>query len=95
MSLPKFPARRETVEIDGEFIAIRSLTRHEQAQFQKMVAAGVEWDELEMAVIAAGTETELEEVRDWYRATPGDVAERLSTAIRVLSGLDGEAQKSG
>lgn len=95
MSLPKFPARRETIEIEGEFIPIRSLTRAEAAAFQKMVAADSPWDELEMAVIAAGTDTDLEEVRDWYKATPGDVAERISTAIRQLSRLDGEAQKSG
>lgn len=95
MSLPKFPARRETIQIDDEFIPIRSLTRAEAAQFQKMVAAEVDWAELEMAVIAAGTDTDLDEVREWYKATPGDVAERISTAIRVLSRLDGEAQKSG
>lgn len=94
MTLPKFPARKETVEIDGEFIPIRSLTRGEQAQMQQIVEGGLHWSELEMAVIAAGTDTPLDEVREWYAATPGDVAEQLSDAIRVLSRISEGAQKS-
>ena len=95
MSLPKFPTRRETIEIDGEFISLRSLTRAESARFQKAGAAGIAWDDLEMEVIAAASETPLDEVREWYETVPPDVVETITDAIRRLSGLTEEAQKSG
>lgn len=95
MSLPKFPTRRETIEIQGEFIPLRSLTRAESARFQKAGAAGMAWDELEMEVIAAASETPLDEVAEWYQHVPPDVVEIITDAIRKLSGLAEEAQKSG
>lgn len=95
MSLPKFPAPRTTVEIDGEFIEIRGLTRAEAARCQKMVEGAQDWAALEIAVIAAGTDTAAEEVADWYGKTPSHVAEELFNAIRVLSRIEEGASKSG
>jgi len=94
VSLPKFNLPRETVTIDGEFIEIRGLTRAEAATLQKMVADGVAWDHLERAVIAYGTEHPPDEVAEWYRTVPAHVADQLSSAIKTLSRLDEEAQKS-
>lgn len=94
MSLPKFPHRRQTVDIDGTFIEIRSLTRDEQAKLQRVVESGRHWSDLEKEVIAYGTDSTLEEVADWYENTPGDICEAVSDAIRVLSKVSGEAQKS-
>ena len=94
MSLPKFPARRSTIDIDGSFIEIRSLTRGEQAHLQQIVEAGRHWSDLEKEVIAYGTDTPLADVEEWYQATPGDICERISDAIRELSKLAEGAQKS-
>lgn len=94
MSLPKFPHRRETVEIEGTFIEIRSLTRGEQARLQRIVEDGRHWSDLEKEVIAIGTDSTLEEVSDWYANTPGDICEAVADAIRVLSRVTEEAQKS-
>lgn len=94
MSLPKFPHRRETVEIEGSFIEIRSLTRAEQAHLQSVVESGRHWSDLEKEVIAYGTDSTLEEVAEWYANTPGDICEAVTDAIRVLSRVTEEAQKS-
>ena len=95
MSLPKFHLPRETVEIDGEFIEIRGLTAAETARFEKMVATGAAWDQLEIGVIAAGTETPEDEIAIWYQDNPRHVATALSNAIRRISRVDEEARKSG
>lgn len=95
MSLPKFPHRRSTVEIDGTFVEIRSLSRGEQASLQKVVESGRHWSDLEKEVIAYGTDSTLEEVTEWYANTPGDICEAVSDAIRVLSNISEEAHKSG
>ena len=43
MSLPKFDAQRKSIDVDGEIVLIRSLTRKEVAQAQQVQrAAGVE-----------------------------------------------------
>lgn len=94
MSLPKFPLPRETVEVDGEFLQIRGLTRAEAARFQKMVEAEVPWDKLEAAVIAAGCEVTVEEAEEWCAATSSHVVVAVTDAIKRLSRLEEGAEKS-
>jgi hypothetical protein len=96
VSLPKFDPERKSLDVDGEVVLIRSLTRKEVAQAQQLGAAGGgDWSELELFVIACGTDTPLEETREWYAKAPNHVPATISDAIRELSRIDEEAQKSG
>lgn len=98
MTLPKFPHEHASVDIDGEIILVHGLSRREVAQAQKLSRAAEDtgdWSELEIFVIACGTDTPIEEVRDWYGTVPNHVAPTVSNRIRELSRIDEEAQKSG
>ncbi len=95
MSLPKIATTYETVDIAGSLFDVRTITRAEAARFQKMQEAGAARDELEIAVIAAATDTPTDEVRGWYETTPGWAAEELIGHIKRISRFDEDAQKSG
>jgi len=95
VSLPKILTAHETVEIEGEAFDIRALTRAEAARCQKMVRDGVSLADLEIAVIAAGTDTPRDEAKAWYETTPSHAVDQLIIAIKDLSRLDEGAQKSG
>lgn len=93
MSLPKVATDFETVEVAGAVFDLRGISRAEAARFQKM-AAGPS-DALEIAVIAAATDTPADEVKEWYAATPSWAVEELLGHVKRMSRLDGEAYKSG
>jgi hypothetical protein len=95
VSLPKIYAAIETVEVAGETFELRVITRAEAARFQKMILADAPGDELEVAVIAAATDTPAEEAREWYGATPAWAVNELLEHIQRTSKLDEGAQKSG
>lgn len=94
MSLPKIQLPRETIEVDGQFIEVRGLSRAEAARFQKMTEAGVPWDKLEAAVIAAGTDVSVEEAEEWQAGTPSPAVVAVTDAIKRLSRLEEGATKS-
>ena len=96
MTLPKILTPTRTVNIDGQDFDLRSLTRAEVALFQKQVSDN-KWTmaELEIAVIAAATDTPRDETKEWYEATPSMVVEELIVEIRAMSRMDEGAQKSG
>lgn len=95
MSLPKVPPVREAVEVDGTFIEIRSLTRAEAMRFAQMTEDGARGPDLEVAVLAAATDTDPDDTRSWYDNTPTNVVDVVLDAIKRLSKLDEGAQKSG
>lgn len=95
MSLPKIPAAREAVDVDGTFIEIRSLTRAEAMRFARMTDDGARGADLEIPVLAAATDTDPDETRAWYENTPTHVIDVVLEAIKRLSRLDEGAQKSG
>jgi hypothetical protein len=95
VSLPKIYAAIEAVEVGGERFELRVVTRAEAARFQKMIEAGAPGDQLEIAVIAAATDTPDEEVREWYDSAPSWAVEELLAHIKRTSRLDEGAQKSG
>lgn len=95
MSLPKIYSPIEPVSIAGETFELRCLTRADAARCQKMLEDGAPKDELEIFVIAAATETALDEVRTWYGDTPGYVVEELIEHISRISRLHEGASKSG
>lgn len=95
MTLPKIHAPHETVDVSGSIFDVRVITRAEAARFHKMQEAEAPKDELEIAVIGAATDTPLDDVREWYAATPTWAVEELLGHIKRMSRLDEEAQKSG
>jgi len=94
MSLPKVHTDHETIDIGGAIFDVRVITRAEAARFQKMTESDAGKDELEIAVIAAATDTPPAEVREWYAATPGWAVEELMGHISRISRLGEGAQKS-
>lgn len=94
MALPKVYNPHETIDVAGVLFDLRVITRAEAARFQKM-QTDAPVDELEMAVIAAATDTPLDEVREWYASTPAWAVEELIGHIKRISRLDEGAQKSG
>lgn len=95
MTLPKIHAPHEAVDVAGSIVDVRVITRAEAARFNKMQDAQAPKDELEIAVIAAATDTPADEVREWYGSTPTWAVEELLVHIKRMSRLDEEAQKSG
>jgi hypothetical protein len=94
VTLPKYHTAHETVDVEGELLDIRVITRAEQARFQKMVEAETPKDELESALLAVATDTPIDEVRAWYATTPGYVVEEIMGHISRISRLGEGAQKS-
>jgi hypothetical protein len=94
LTLPKVYSPIEPVEIGGVTFEVRSLTRAEQFQMQKMVEQKAPADESEIAMIAYATDTSIEEVREWYGKTPGWAINELIAVILKVSRLDEGAQKS-
>lgn len=93
MSLPKVQTDFEQVDVAGAVFDLRGITRAEAARFQKMADGPA--DALEIAVIAAATDTPADEVKEWYGQTPAWAVEELLVHIKRMSRLDGEAYKSG
>jgi len=95
VTLPKVPRNSETIDVAGAVFDVRAITRAEAARFQRMQEQGRPNDELEIAVIAAATDTPPDEVTDWYAATDGWAVEELIGHIKRISRFDEGAQKSG
>lgn len=95
MSLPKFLATHRTITVEGQDIDIRSLSRAEVGRIRKMADDGASLADLEIAVLAGGTDTPIDEVKAWYEDAPSPVVDPIIAAIRELSRVEEEgAQKS-
>lgn len=94
MGLPKIHTDHETVDVAGALFDIRVITRAEAARFQKMLEDNRGRDELEISIIAAATDTPIDEVREWYGQTPGWAVEQLIGHISRVSRFEEGAQKS-
>lgn len=95
MSLPKIATHHETVDVAGALFDLGSITAAQAARFHKMQEADCAKDELEVEVIGASTSTPLDEVWEWYAATPRWAVEELIVHIKRVSRLEEGAQKSG
>lgn len=96
MSLPKILANHRTITVAGAQIDIRSLTRAEVARLRDLVDRDAPLEEVEIEMVAAGTDTPKDEAREWYGATDSPVVDQVIAAIRDLSRVEEEeAQKSG
>lgn len=93
MSLPQVAVRRETVEIAGEKVEIRALTRAEAVRVKQLVekdlAAG------ERFIIQCATDSAASEVEEWYKAVEAGVVDALIDAAVKLSGIGEGAQFRG
>lgn len=89
MGLPSIACPTEEVDVGGQTITVRGLTRGETLEMQRTLAGGADLDVigLEVYLIAHGTDTPLEEARAWHAAAPSAVVEPLTSAISRLSGL--------
>ena len=95
MTLPKIHTSHETVDIAGSLFDVRVITRAEAAQFNRMQLDDAPKDELEIRVIAAATDTPVDETREWYAKTPTWAVEQLLAHVNRISRIGEEAQKSG
>lgn len=94
MTLPALPTRSEVVEVDGQDVKVRGLTRHEAFLVQRITADG-DIEGAEVQILAAGTDTPPEEVRAWYQGASNEQVGVLVDAVVRLSGLGEAARKSG
>jgi hypothetical protein len=93
MGLPVLPTRSEVVEVDGQEVKIRGLTRHEAFLVQRLTGDG-DIEGAEVQILAAGTDTPPDEVRAWYQGASNDSVGVIVDAVVRLSGIGEEARKS-
>jgi hypothetical protein len=87
--LPSIPLPADTVEIDGNTIDIKSLSRSAVLQLAKFQGAdGVnDADALEDFILAHGVGISLEDAHEWRSNTDPQIAGQVVEAILELSGL--------
>lgn len=85
MGLPPVPHHRALVDVGAdEKVEVRSVTRTEGAEIQKLVEAG-DPEAAEVALLAFGTDTARDEAAAWYGATAYNVVELVLQEIKRLS----------
>jgi hypothetical protein len=84
MALPKVALPTSSVEIGGETVEYRSLSRSEVLKIQAF--AGRE-DEAEDFIVACGTGVSIEEAHEWRESIDAMTAGPLIDGIILLSGL--------
>lgn len=84
MGLPHVPLPTETIEVAGEKLELRALSRAEVLRFQSL---GSDYDKAETFFVAQGTGFSEEEVKAWREQTPARVVDELVEAIARLTGL--------
>lgn len=85
MPLPTINLPRETVTLsDGSAVEVRGLTRGEAYDMRDHAE---DPRELEIRMLAYGTDVGLDEARAWHNTAPTAVIDPLVTAISRLSGL--------
>lgn len=86
MALPTVALPTGTVEIDGDTVPVRGLSRGEAMAMAKNVEDAAE---SEIALISHGLDTALADVREWYGGAPSHVVQKIVAKVMELSGLDG------
>jgi hypothetical protein len=85
MTLQGGPLARETVEVNGAAVEIRSLSRKETLELAKFTG---DPDAGEVYIIARATESSEDEVRVFRETTNALEIDNLLDAILKLSGID-------
>lgn len=93
MTLPAVPLPTDKVDVAGEQVEVRGLSRLEVARLGTGVYAGKN-DDAEVFVLSRGANISEDEARAWLGAVHADVAGPVLDRICELSGLGEGAQKS-
>ena len=85
MGLPVIAYAKSSVTFDtGESLEVHGLSRGDTLKVDPEKA---EPKEVEINLIASGTDLPIEEVRAWYNVTPSGEVEKVIREILTLSGL--------
>jgi hypothetical protein len=91
MALPVSPLATATVEIAGETVEYRSLSR---AQALALNGYRGREDEAEVFILECGTGCTTEEAKEFRESNDTDTAGRLIDGILILSGLATDSPKT-
>lgn len=92
MTLPAVPLPRDKVDVGGEQVEVRALSRSEVSRLARFAGDN---DAAETFVLACGTDLTEEEAQTWRDSVHTDTAGPVIDRICELSGLGEGAQKSG
>lgn len=92
MGLPLIPLPRDTVEVAGEKVEVRGLSRAEALKISTVYEGDL--DAAETYLLSVGAEVPFEEAKEWRYAAPAAEVGRLVDRIVELSGLSPEAGKA-
>ena len=84
MPLPLSPLAKGSVDIAGEAVAFRSMSRAEALRLRDYEG---QTGEAEAFIVSAGTGVSVEEARMWFEGVDSPTGATLIDAILVLSGL--------
>ena len=87
MALPAAPLARGTVEVAGQMVEVRSLTRGEALEIRALAGEPDADRRGEILMIAWGTDTSPEEAEAWWRASDPVAVQKLVRGIAVVSRL--------
>jgi hypothetical protein len=94
MALPKVAMPTATVDVDGQAVHVRGLTRGENAEVSRLIDQK-NIEAAEIFCLTKGTDTPADDAADWYADTNNADVERVLNAIGDLTRLDEGASKSG
>lgn len=84
MGLPTFAMPTATLDVDGQTVSLRGLTRGEALTIADL---GHDAKELETALLSYGADMEREAARLWHASAPAGVVHLIVQKIMELSGL--------
>lgn len=85
MGLPKVALPTDIIEVAGEKVEVRGLSRSEVL---KLSEYNGDPDAAENYILAIGANVSIEEATDWRNSVPADVVSPILERIVQLSGLD-------
>lgn len=91
--LPKVSVPTGTVEVEGQAVQIRALTRAENLKTQNLIDKG-DLRAVEVYIIATATDTPEHEVGEWWDNTPSGIVAAVIGAVRELTNPTEEDHKS-
>jgi hypothetical protein len=94
MALPKIELKTETLNLDGNSVTVRGMTRAEALSMNKAIQANPDKpEEADYYVVATGCDVSIDEARVWVDSSPMDACMAVVKAILALSGLGDTAPK--
>lgn len=95
MALPAVALPRALVDVGAdEKVAVRALTSPEMGDIRRLIDAE-DLAESEILIVAYGTDTPVEEARDWYQAVPRFAVQAILDRVEeLISSRVEEASKS-